>query len=219
MPLDRDLVVHTALELLNDVGLDHFTTRKLAERLGVKQPALYWHFRNKRELLDEMAASMLHDGRAPSQMTAETWMESLRQDMRSFREALLQYRDGARVHAGTRPDASMHRSIDERARAMCDAGFTADDAVRAFKTVSNYVVGAVMEEQSAIYADREPIEDSFPVNEQTHPTLARAVQVLSTETEADSFEFGLNAMITGFAARAATHPHPRGNDSPLSTDT
>ena len=203
MPLDRELVVRAALDLLNDVGLDHFTTRKLAERLGVKQPALYWHFRNKRELLDEMAAHMQNDGRATSRMTAETWMESLKDDMRTFRNALLQYRDGARVHAGTRPDASMYRSIDERARAMCDAGFAPADAVRAFKTCSNYVVGAVLEEQAAIDDERAPIEDAFAIDHRTHPTLASAVQVLRHEDETDSFEFGLDSMIRGFAARNA----------------
>ena len=208
MPLDRDLVVRAALDLLNDGGLDHFTTRKLAERLGVKQPALYWHFRNKRELLDEMSAHMQTDDRSTSQMTPETWMESLKQDMRTFRKSLLRYRDGARVHAGTRPDASMYRSIDERARAMCDAGFAPADAIRAFKTTSNYVVGAVMEEQAAIYDEREPIEDSFAIDHNTHPTLASAVQVLRHEDETDSFEFGLDAMIRGFAPRNAAMGAP-----------
>ncbi|MFP3693803.1 TetR family transcriptional regulator, partial [Burkholderia sp. SIMBA_048] len=57
--LDREAVVGTALELLNEVGVDGLTTRKLADRLGVQQPALYWHFRNKRALLDALAEAML----------------------------------------------------------------------------------------------------------------------------------------------------------------
>ncbi len=43
--LDRETVIQAALELLNEVGVDNLTTRKLAERLKVQQPALYWHFR------------------------------------------------------------------------------------------------------------------------------------------------------------------------------
>ncbi len=46
--LQREAVIRTALELLNDVGMEGLTTRRLAERLGVQQPALYWHFKNKR---------------------------------------------------------------------------------------------------------------------------------------------------------------------------
>ena len=50
--LQPNTVIRAALDLLNEVGVDGLTTRKLAERLGVQQPALYWHFRNKRALLD-----------------------------------------------------------------------------------------------------------------------------------------------------------------------
>lgn len=214
MPLDREQVVAAALDLLNDVGLDNFTTRKLADRLGVKQPALYWHFKSKRDLLDEMAASMMDTERAVAPMTPDTWQESLRQGMIAFRQTLLRYRDGARVHAGTRPDASLHHSIDERARVMCDAGFTPEDAIRAFKTISNYVVGAVMEEQAAIYAEREPIDDTFGIDQQAHPTLTSAVEVLAADTETDFFEFGLDAMLTGVAAKA----HRNGNASADETD-
>ncbi len=57
--LQREAVIRTALELLNDVGMEGLTTRRLAERLGVQQPALYWHFKNKRALLDALAEAML----------------------------------------------------------------------------------------------------------------------------------------------------------------
>ena len=57
--LDKGTVIAAALELLNEVGMDNLTTRKLAERLKVQQPALYWHFQNKRALLDALAEAML----------------------------------------------------------------------------------------------------------------------------------------------------------------
>ncbi|SCD86552.1 transcriptional regulator, TetR family, partial [Streptomyces sp. SolWspMP-sol7th] len=56
--LDRAQVVDTALRLLNEVGLDRLSLRLIAGELEVKAPALYWHFRDKRELLDEMATEM-----------------------------------------------------------------------------------------------------------------------------------------------------------------
>ncbi|MBU1305574.1 MAG: TetR family transcriptional regulator, partial [Alphaproteobacteria bacterium] len=52
MAIDRDRIIDEALLLLNEVGIDKLSTRKLAERLGVAQPALYWHFKNKSALLD-----------------------------------------------------------------------------------------------------------------------------------------------------------------------
>ncbi|EJC3677847.1 TetR family transcriptional regulator, partial [Salmonella enterica subsp. enterica serovar Typhimurium] len=38
--LQPNTVIRAALDLLNEVGVDGLTTRKLAERLGVQQPAL-----------------------------------------------------------------------------------------------------------------------------------------------------------------------------------
>lgn len=57
--IDRKQVVDTALRLLNEVGLDGLTLRGIAKELNVQAPALYWHFKNKQELLDEMATEMV----------------------------------------------------------------------------------------------------------------------------------------------------------------
>lgn len=102
--LDKGTVIAAALELLNEVGMDNLTTRKLAERLKVQQPALYWHFQNKRALLDALAEAMLterHTRSLPEEN--EDWRLFLKENAQSFRTALLYYRDGARIHAGTRP--------------------------------------------------------------------------------------------------------------------
>lgn len=203
MRLDRDAIVRTALDLLNEVGLDGFTTRRLAERLGVKQPAIYWHFRNKRDLLDEMAAQMLTEGPPASPMTRDTWIEAFRTDARNFREALLRYRDGARVHAGTRPDARMYASIDCRVRAMCEAGFSAPDAVRSMMVMSHYVVGSVIEEQAASEAARAPVGEGFAPDSDAYPTLAHGMSLMRGDDTTVGFEFGLDALVTGLAARLA----------------
>ena len=65
MRLERPMVVRKALELLNETGLDGLTTRRLADALGVQGPALYWHFKNKQELIDEMARALLADAYGP----------------------------------------------------------------------------------------------------------------------------------------------------------
>lgn len=49
--LDQDAIVSEAIRLLNDEGLDSISVRKLADRLGIKAPSLYWHIRDKNALL------------------------------------------------------------------------------------------------------------------------------------------------------------------------
>src|SRR5512140_1599360 len=95
--LDQSTVVQVALELLKKVGLDGLTTRRLAAELGVKSPALYWHFHNKQELLDAMADTLIREaGMGPSH-SGETWQEWLARRARAYRKSLLAYPDSARI--------------------------------------------------------------------------------------------------------------------------
>jgi TetR/AcrR family transcriptional regulator, tetracycline repressor protein len=48
MKTDKDQIIAAALTLLDERGLDGLTTRALADRLGIRQPALYWHFKDRR---------------------------------------------------------------------------------------------------------------------------------------------------------------------------
>ncbi len=52
--LNRDIIVDEALALLCEIGLDGISLRRLAERLGVRAPSLYWHFPDKNALLCAM---------------------------------------------------------------------------------------------------------------------------------------------------------------------
>src|SRR5580658_249458 len=94
MKLQREVVVQTALDLLNQVGMEGLTTRRLAEKLGVQSPALYWHFKNKRELLDAMAEAMLESRpHLPIPEPGTDWRNWFEESARSFRRVLLRYRD------------------------------------------------------------------------------------------------------------------------------
>src|SRR5260370_18984633 len=96
MALDRAQVVNAAIELLDEVGLDGLTLRRLAEELGVQAPALYWHFKNKQELLDQMVVT-ISATEAPVRMPehGEPWDDWLAQRARDIRRALNSHRDGA----------------------------------------------------------------------------------------------------------------------------
>ncbi len=83
--LDKSKVINSALELLNEVGIEGLTTRKLAQKLGVEQPTLYWHVKNKRALLDALAIEMLdrhHTHFCP--LEGESWQDFLRNNAKSF---------------------------------------------------------------------------------------------------------------------------------------
>jgi AcrR family transcriptional regulator len=57
--LTRERLVGAALDLIGDEGLEGLSMRALADRLEVKAASLYWHVRDRRELLELLAESIL----------------------------------------------------------------------------------------------------------------------------------------------------------------
>src|SRR5215217_587660 len=123
--LTRPVLIEAARRLLNTVGLDGLTVRRLAAELDVQSPALYWHIRSKQELLDGVAdAIVLAAGMGPPR-AGETWRDWLLRRARAYRAALLAHRDGARVvaHARLGPTTLCH--CDAEQKALVDKEFTA----------------------------------------------------------------------------------------------
>lgn len=147
--LERDTVVKEALDLLDEVGLDAVSTRALAKRLGVEQPSLYWHFRNKGELLAAMAgAAMRPHATLPLPSPPDDWRDWFLENTRSFRKTLLLRRDGARLHAGSRPAGADFRRAVQKVAFLVTSGIPEGDAQTAMLTSGRFTVGSVLEEQA-----------------------------------------------------------------------
>jgi AcrR family transcriptional regulator len=208
-PLDRKRVADTALELLNGVGLEGLTLRAIAKELDVKAPALYWHFKDKQALLDEMATEMYRRMVAGTSLDAgDTWQERLLKANRGLRSALLGYRDGAKVFSGSRFTGVEHaHQMEDTLRVFTAAGFTLAQAVRATSTAYSYTIGFVTEEQGA-----EPLPDErregYDVEERARRMadfpLSAAAGAEIFEDYDRHFEEGLALVIAGIEARYGT---------------
>lgn len=204
MAIGRDRIVDEALLLLNEVGIDKLSTRKLAERLGVQQPALYWHFRNKSELLDAINSEMLlryHDDRLPK--PGQDWVAFTLANARSIRKTLLTVRDGARLTAGTRPSVAEFADVESVLQLYVETGFSAEEAFGIAICVTRYVVGYVLEEQGE--RERDRMDQNSPSTDlmaelAPFPLLAKALEnfpiTRTVNTEA-VFESGLSYLLAG----------------------
>src|SRR3954447_23802399 len=75
--LSRDAIVERALDLADAEGLDAVTIRRLGQEFGVTPMALYWHVKNKDELLEAMG-DRLFVGLDYATPADAPWYEQLR---------------------------------------------------------------------------------------------------------------------------------------------
>jgi TetR/AcrR family transcriptional regulator, tetracycline repressor protein len=151
MKINRDMVTRVGLKLLNEVGLERLTLRQLGHELKVQAATLYWHFKSKEELIDEMATIVLAQG-APQLIPVKDstdWTVWAASFGLGLRKTLLAYRDGARMVAGTRLTNTEFMKTAERIAAKLVAnGFTVRQTVVLLSTIYNYTLSFVMEEQA-----------------------------------------------------------------------
>lgn len=145
MRLNRKRIIAGALKLVNKIGLEKFTTRRLGEELNVEGPALYRHFASKNDLLDHMAAEILLPEMTPPE-PGEVWDEWLFDLAHRTFKTVMECRDGAKIVAASLPI----EPLDLISRPLREAGFTEKDAVYASKLVTRFMVGWQLHEESEL---------------------------------------------------------------------
>lgn len=125
--LQPDLVVASALRIVDEQGLDALTVRKVAEEFGVTPMALYWHFANKEALLDAVGDAVVSELRPPPEdLGLEVYL----------REAMTALVGVMRAHPNATPLVPARLMIAEAGRDVTEttldklirAGFGVDEA-------------------------------------------------------------------------------------------
>ncbi|MGY1708460.1 TetR/AcrR family transcriptional regulator C-terminal domain-containing protein [Geodermatophilus sp. SYSU D00758] len=209
----REAVVGAALDLLAEGGLEAVSFRRVAARLGVSGPTLYWHVENKRQLMDLMAEELLRrTGRVyTGPEEGQPWWEWLREDARRMFTALVATRDAPRVVAGNRPSPESFAGIERVLGVLVEAGLRPGEAQQALFALGSYVIGSAVEWQAE--ADRERTQPPAPAVEDPttrracalagQPLLLAAITELMRHPHGAAFEFGLDLLVEGLRARYA----------------
>lgn len=136
-----ETIVSEAIALLNEEGIDGVSLRRLAARLGIKAPSLYWHFADKSALLAAIVERMFEEGlrAVPSHPRWQDWM-------RDFGRAMWQAQGGTRdfirlVSTTRLTDTQFDRALQRVRSAMAGLDLEEADAMRIQSSVQALVLG------------------------------------------------------------------------------
>jgi TetR/AcrR family transcriptional regulator, tetracycline repressor protein len=217
MKVNREILTRAALTLLNEVGLEQLTLRRLAVELKVQAAAMYWHFKSKEELIDEMATMLLAEA-APGLIPARKhsgWKVHAAAFGEGLRVALLRYRDGARIVSGSRLTNTEYMKTAEAVGAqLLEAGFTVRQTIVLMSTIYNYTLNFVMEEQ-AVFPTPGRRSENYDLRKRSEwlakeplPLLRQAGPILLDRFDR-RYKEGLELILEGAAAQLRSRKTPR----------
>ncbi len=210
--LTPQAIVERAIAMADAEGLEAVSIRRLAGELGVTPMALYWHVRNKDELLDGMAASLIEAVDLSVDASA-SWQAQLRAVMDSLVSVLRAHPSTARL-LSTRTVSSEGglRATETLLEILRRGGYSPEDATfiarHALNTVANLAAapsGAVsrQEAEETAEAQREARETLRALPPERYPRLVEAADSLSEGIDPDAYvAFGLDLLLAGIEAMA-----------------
>ena len=219
--LSRAEIVATAIAVADAEGPDAISMRRIARELRAGPMSLYWHVGSKEELLDLMLESIEAEVEAPE--PSGDWRADFRAFARRARAGMLRHRWAMEFLGGRPPSGPNDARNLERLLGMLDGlGLDARTTMDILGTLGTYVMGAVIREAQEIRGqrDQELAEADLTTDELQaerdrfrkwfeasgrYPRIARMLEAGidpdDPETRDERFEFGLDCVLDGIAAR------------------
>ena len=201
--LSHQQIRRAALRLIDQDGIEKFSTRKLGSALGCEAMAIYWYYPNKEALLDAVVDELLSAiGVDAAVAAAGDWVAA----MRSLAHA---YRGLAQEHPRAFPLLATRRFATESTYAFLDQLFALarrqgldDKTIAAFyRAVGSYCSGIALSElavDSSTDLGPAALRASFPGVASVWPWLEPA-------HHDEMFSFGLEILLDALA-RSARKP-------------
>jgi AcrR family transcriptional regulator len=111
-PITRQAIIDAALAVLDREGMDGLSMRRVGEELGTGAASLYWHVRNKEELLQLLFERVTDEIELPDPDPA-TWQEQLRELAWQLLAVMRRHRDVGQISLGRIPSGSTMARMTE----------------------------------------------------------------------------------------------------------
>jgi AcrR family transcriptional regulator len=211
--LSRATVAEHALKLADTEGLDSVTIRRLAQDLGVTPMALYWHFKNKDELLLGIADHVLA-GIRPTRDPADPWLRQLRAMVESLVAVMRQHPSlPALLQAVDKEQAaSFARATNDALELLTHGGFSLDENYWIAAYLLHGSIGLVAAQpgcptvmtpqQAAEWRRQKRLNlEKLPADE--YPMMIAFARTLDQEPDIERYyRFGIDLLLAAVEAKA-----------------
>jgi AcrR family transcriptional regulator len=210
-PLTRDRVLHIALALADQGGLESLSMRRLGQELGVEAMALYYHFASRDQIVDGIVDAVFAEVELPA--TDGDWRTAMRRRGISLRDALLRHRWAiGLMEARGHPGPANLRHHDAVIASLRAAGFDMAMVAHAYSALDAYIYGFALTKMTLPFdaaTDMAEMAETmlapFPAGE--YPNLVAFITEHAMQPGydfGDEFEYGLDLVLDGLEqARAA----------------
>lgn len=220
--LTRERVAEQALALADAEGLDAVTIRRLAQELGVTAMALYWHFKNKDELLLGMVDHVMAEVRPPGQ-AARGWQPRLRTMVEALVAVMREHPSLSDLFPAVDKEAApgFARAVNDALDLLTQAGFDLPDGYWVASYLLHGVIGLVAaqpgcpgrtpQEAAERRRQRRLAMESLPAD--AYPMVVAFARTLEAEPDIERyFAFGVDMLLAGvrgMAERTESRPGTR----------
>ena len=210
--LSQAAVAGRALALADAEGVDALTIRRLAQELGVSPMALYWHFRNKDELLDGLADQLWSEIRTDVDPAAP-WPGQLRGLLESLLAVLREHPSASQLLiAGKKSSPAALRVTEVALDVLRQGGFGPADAAAIARsglwtclTLAMSEPGhdpALSPDERAEEQRRSRVQLAMLPPEQYPRLVEAAVPMTACDDPDQHYRFGIDLFVGGVEALA-----------------
>lgn len=193
--LSRNRIEQAALELIEEMGLEDFSIRKLGVKLECEAMSLYHYFGNKGELLDALVERLLLGFQFPDKNRPPK--DALRLLAHEWRKIAHQYPNFFRFFSLHRMNSEIGVAFLNRViQLLLDMGMQPEQAARFFRVINYYLIGATLDETAGYAkggASLTPVANE--VIEENYPALAGASRFFSPGEFDKTFDYGLELIL------------------------
>lgn len=195
--ISRSNAAEAALEVIDEHGLEELSLGLVAKKLGVRPPSLYHHFKDKSELLQEVARIMLVKMPAV-RATGQSFEEQIIARCVATRQTLLKHPNAAPLILRYFP---RHMLLAAYNRAASEEPYPTPIQMTVIDAVEKYTYGAALFEASARARGIDPMP---PVDSEKYPSLAKAIEDNPFDDE-QLFVESLRLFLVGVRERVASN--------------